>query len=145
MANKHIITDRAEIEKQIHREVWNNTISKYQELCSTLIEIPADELERWFHSYSEEITLICKNALMPFQERADEISYVYIEYGGEPKWLRRLAANEGSWYEMLCDEVLPSWMRCKTKWDFYPCVEDALDSESIKQGLHIYVTLCFDK
>lgn len=145
MANKHIITDRAEIEKHVHREVWNETISKYQALCSVLIEIPAGELERWVHSYSEEITLICKNALMPFRERTDKLAYIYIEYGGEPKWLRRFAENEGSWYEMLCDEVLPSWINRETKWDFYPCVEDALDSESTKQGLHIYVTLCFDK
>ena len=54
MANKHIITDRAEIEKHVHTEVWNKTVSKYS-------------------------------------------------------------------------------------------IEDALDSESTKQGLHIYVTLCFDK
>ncbi|MBQ8422730.1 MAG: hypothetical protein IJY36_00525 [Coprobacter sp.] len=145
MENKHIIADRAEIEKHIHREVWNETVSKYQELCSVLIEIPAGELERWLDSYSEEIALICKNALTRFQGRSDEISYIYIEYGGEPKWLRRLAENEGSWYEMLCDEVLPSWMSRETKWDFYPCVEDALDAESAKKGLHIYVTLCFKR
>lgn len=145
VANKHIITDRAEIEKHVHTEVWNKTVSKYQEFCSVLIEIPADELEKWLDSYSEGITQICKNALTPFQERADEISYIYIEYGGEPKWLRRFAEDEGSWYEMLCDEVLPSWMSRETKWDYYPSIEDALDSESTKQGLHIYVTLCFDK
>ena len=145
MTNKHIITDRAEIEKHIHTEVWNETVSKYQELCSVLIEIPTGELERWLDSYSEGITQICENALTPFQERADEISYIYIEYGGEPKWLRQFAEDEGSWYEMLCDEVLPSWMSRETKWDFYPSIEDALDSESTKQGLHIYVTLCFDK
>ena len=51
-------------------------------------------------------------------------------YGGEQKWLRRFAEDEGSWYEMLCDEVLPSWMSRETKWDFYPSIEDALDSES---------------
>lgn len=145
MANKHIITDRAEIEKHVHREVWNEIVSKYQEQCSVLIEIPADKLERWLHSYSEEIALMCKNALTPFQERVDELAYIFIEYGGEPKLLRRLAEDEGSWYEMLCDEVLPSWMSRETKWDFYPSIEDALDTGSTKQGLHIHVTLCFDK
>ena len=140
-----IITDRDEIEKHVHTKVWNETVSKYQELCSVLIEIPTVELESWLDSYSEGIALICKNTLTPFQELADEISYIYIEYGGEPKWLRRFAEDEGSWYEMLCDEVLPSWMSRETKWDFYPSIEDALDSESTKQGLHIYVTLCFDK
>lgn len=144
MANKYIITDRAEIEKHVHTEVWNETVSKYQELRSVLIEIPTAELESWLDYYSEGIALICKYTLTPFQERADEISYIYIEYGGEPKWLRRFAEDEGSWYEMLCDEVLPSWMCRETKWDFYPSIEDALDSESTKQGLHIYVTLCFD-
>ncbi len=72
-----MITDRAEIEKHVHRKVWDETVSKYQELCSVLIEIPAGELERWLDSYSEEITQICENALTPFQERADEISYIY--------------------------------------------------------------------
>ena len=62
-----LITDRTEIEKHVHTEVWNET-------------------------YSEGIAL-----------------------------------------------------NCETKWDFYPSIEDALDSESTKQGLHIYVTLCFDK
>lgn len=40
-----LITDRAEIEKHVHREVWAETVSKYQELCTVLIEIPAGELE----------------------------------------------------------------------------------------------------
>lgn len=140
-----IITDRDEIEKYVHTDIWDKIVTKYQELCTILIEIPAGELERWVDSYSEEIAKICEDALVSFQERADEISYIYIEYGGEPKWLRRFAENNGSWYEMLCDEVLPSWMSRETKWDFYPSIEDALDTKSTKQGLHIYVTLCFDK
>lgn len=140
-----LITDRAEIEKYVHTEVWDESVSKYQELCTILIEIPAGELEKWVDSYAEGIILICENALTPFQGRADEISYIYIKYGGESKWLRRFAENEGAWYEMLCDDVLPSWMNCETKWDFDVNIKDALDSESTKQGLHIYVTLCFDK
>ena len=57
-----LITDRAEIEKHIHTEVWNEIVSKHQELCSVLIEIPTGELERWIDSYSEGITQICENA-----------------------------------------------------------------------------------
>ena len=63
-----LITDRTEIEEHIHTEVWNETVSKYQELCSVLIEIPTGELENWLDSYSEGIALICKNTLTPFQE-----------------------------------------------------------------------------
>lgn len=140
-----LITNRTEIEEHIYTDVWNEIVSKYQELYTVSIEIPENELEIWVDSYTEEIAKICEIALMPFQERADEISYIYIEYGGEPKWLRQFAEDEGSWYEMLCDEVLPSWMSRETKWDFYPSIEDALDSESTKQGLHIYVTLCFKR
>ena len=140
-----LITNRTEIEEHIYTDVWNEMVSKYQELYTVSIEIPENELEIWVDSYTEEIAKICEIALMPFRERADEISYIYIEYGGEPKWLRQFAEDEGSWYEMLCDEVLPSWMSRETKWDFYPSIEDALDSESTKQGLHIYVTLCFKK
>ena len=45
MANKQIIADRTEIEKHVHTEIWNETVSKYQEFCSVLIEIPTDKLE----------------------------------------------------------------------------------------------------
>ena len=38
-----LITDRAEIERHIHTEVWNEIVSKHQELCSVLIEIPTGE------------------------------------------------------------------------------------------------------
>ena len=85
-----LIIDRTEIEKHVHTKVWNETVSKYQVLCSVLIEIPTGELESWLDSYSEGIALICKNTLTPFQERANEISYIYIEYGGEPKWVVKL-------------------------------------------------------
>ena len=66
-----LITDRAEIEKHVHTDIWDKIVSKYQELCTILIEIPAGELKRWVDSYSEEITKICEDALVSFQERAD--------------------------------------------------------------------------
>ena len=56
-----LITDRTEIEKHVHTKVWNETVSKYQELCSVLIEIPTGELESWLDSYSEGIALICRS------------------------------------------------------------------------------------
>lgn len=140
-----LITERAEIEKHIYTNVWNEIVSKCKDVCTILIEIPVLELERWIDSYSEEIAKKCEEALAPYQSRASEIYYIYVFFGGESKWLRRFAENEGSWYEMLCDEVLPYWMNRETKWDFYPSIEDAMDVESTKQGLHIYVTLCFNQ
>ena len=59
-----IITDR---DKYVHTDIWDKIVTKYQELCTILIEIPAGELEKWLDSYSEEITQICKNTLTPFQ------------------------------------------------------------------------------
>ena len=140
-----LIIDRAEIKKHIYIKVWNEIVSKCKEVCTIPIKIPAEELERWTDSYSEEITKICEKALAPFQERASEIYYIYVYFGGESKWLCQFSENEGAWYEMLCDEVLPSWMSRKTKWDFHPSIEDAMNVVSTKQGLHVYVTLCFNK
>lgn len=140
-----LITERSEIEKHIYTNVWNEIVSKCKDVCTILIEIPVFELERWIDSYSEEVAKKCEEALAPFQSRTSEIYYIYVYFGGESKWLRRLAENEGSWYEMLCDEVLPYWMNRETKWDFHPSIEDAMDLESTKQGLHIYVTLCFNQ
>ncbi len=78
-----LITGRTEIKKHIYTKVWNEIVSKCKETCTSLIKIPAEELERWADSYSEEITKICEKALTPFQKRASEIYYIYVYFGGE--------------------------------------------------------------
>lgn len=167
---KRIITDLNEIlSKHVPLQYWDKIKSeispRYKSPVAVLIEIPDEDVKKWYegvqkwheagkHWYDGFPIMIynqCQKALGPFRNRREEISYIYVDFGGDPKWLRMFSKNDGAWFELLCSSVFPEW-DCDIHYidcEHIPCyywqnMEDAgLDSESTKQGLHVCVIFCF--
>ena len=166
---KRIITDLNEIlSKHVPLQYWDKIKSeispRYKSPVAVLIEIPDEDVKKWhegvqewfeaakfwYDGYPTMIYNQCQKALKPFRNRRKEIPHIYIDFGGDPKWLRRFSENDRSWFEMLCGSVIPKWDNephylayQRIPFDYWQNMKDALDSESIKQGLHICVIFCF--
>lgn len=162
-----IITDLNKIlAEHVPLQYWDKIKSeispRYKSPVAVLIEIPDEAVKEWYEAvkkwyegcteleYPKMIYDQCQKALEPFGNRRKEISHIYVDFGGDPKWLRLFSENDGSWFEMLCGNVFPEWDRdihylaCEhIPFDYWSNLEDALNSESTKQGLHICVIFCF--
>lgn len=157
---KRIITDLNEIlSKHVPLQYWDKIKSKiiprYKSPVAVLIEIPDEDVKKWHEEcteikYPNMIYNQCQKALKPLRNRRKEISHIFMDFGGDPKWLRVFSEDNGLWFQDLSHYVFPEWdyephnlAYQHIPFDYWQNMKDALDSESIKQGLHICVIFCF--